>query len=100
MMMCRSKFTAQFVEGGIDISAAVNHAAHEWELAHGLKGHLPLRCAMDQQFQSVLRKSLWHAVGMSSAWLAVWVYRIAGLLLMPVVASRLLSCGQRLLFAD
>ncbi len=42
----RFKFTAEFVEGGIDMSAAVSHASHTWQVEHGLKAKFPLRWAI------------------------------------------------------
>lgn len=39
---CRKLFTAEFVEGGIDLLAGVNNVAHAWAQAHALG--IPDRC--------------------------------------------------------
>ena len=39
---CRELFTAEFVEGGIDLMAGVNDVAHAWAQAHAFG--VPDRC--------------------------------------------------------
>jgi hypothetical protein len=36
--LCRELFTAEFVEGGIDLMAGVSNAAHAWAQAHAFSG--------------------------------------------------------------